>query len=177
VNIIATPLQGAFVVEMQPIKDERGSFARFFCEREFAAASLVTRFPQWSVSYNTRRHTLRGMHFNVSPHEETKLVRCTSGAVADVIVDLRRSSLTYCRWQRVDLDAASGRALYIPAGFAHGFQTLTDDAVVTYHISAFHVADAADGVRWNDPAFGIEWPGAPERIMSDRDRTYPDHVV
>lgn len=169
-----TPIPGAFVIELEPVGDERGSFTRTYCEREFAAAGLVTRFPQWSVSRNARTHTLRGMHFNAAPHEEIKLVRCTSGAVADVIVDLRKSSPTYCRWHRVNLDAASGRAFYIPAGVAHGFQTLTDDAEVTYHISEFYAADAGRGVRWDDPAFAISWPDAPARIMSERDRTYPD---
>ncbi|HRD75892.1 MAG TPA: dTDP-4-dehydrorhamnose 3,5-epimerase [Hyphomicrobiaceae bacterium] len=175
-KIAETPLAGAYVIELEPIADERGSFARSFCEREFAAAGLATRFPQWSVSRNATRHTLRGMHYQEAPHAEIKLVRCTAGSVRDVIVDLRTESRTYCKWFAVDLTAESGRALYIPEGFAHGFQTLTDNAEVTYHISAFYVPGAGRGVRWDDPAFAIAWPEAPARIMSERDRTYPDFV-
>lgn len=171
-----TPLPGAFLIDLEPIEDERGSFSRIFCEREFAAAGLVERFPQWSVSRNRRKGTLRGMHFQDSPNAEIKLVRCTAGAICDVIVDLRRASPTYCRWFAADLSAANGRALYIPEGLAHGFQTLTDEAEVSYHISAFHVPGVGRGVRWDDPAFAIDWPQASERVISERDRSYPDFV-
>lgn len=172
-----TPVAGAFVIELQPIADDRGAFARTFCEREFADHGLAIRFPQWSISRNLRRHTLRGMHYQDAPHAEIKLVHCTRGAVHDVVVDLRKESPTYCRWFGVDLTAEGGRALYIPKGLAHGFQTLTDDAEVAYHISEFFVPGAGRGVRWDDPAFGIVWPEAPGRIMAERDRTYPDFVA
>jgi dTDP-4-dehydrorhamnose 3,5-epimerase len=172
-----TPLRGSFVVDLAPNYDERGSFVRIFCEREFAAHGLLTRFPQWSLSRNHQRHTLRGMHFQRAPHAETKLVRCTRGAIYDCIIDLRPDSPTYCRWFSAELDCHGGRALYIPAGFAHGFQTLTDDTEVAYHISEFHVPDGGDGVRFDDPRFAITWPPAPVRIMSERDRSYPDFVA
>jgi dTDP-4-dehydrorhamnose 3,5-epimerase len=175
-RFIETPLRGAFVIECEAREDERGSFGRLFCEREFEAEGLETRFPQWSLSRNLKAGTLRGLHFNAAPHEEIKLVRCTAGAIADMIVDVRPRSPTFCRWHRVDLNAASGRALYVPKGFAHGFQTLTEGCDVMYHISAFHEPEAARGVRWNDPAFAIVWPQAEARIMSERDLAYPDFV-
>lgn len=166
-------LQGAFVIEPQPLEDERGLFARIFCTREFEARGLCTRFVQWNVSHNPRGGTLRGMHYQAPPHEETKLVRCTSGAIHDVIIDLRPGSPTFRRWAALELSAANRFMLYIPAGFAHGFQTLRDASEVAYYISEFHHPDAARGVRWDDPAFGIDWPPA-KRIISRRDREYPD---
>lgn len=169
-----TPLPGAFTIELQPIKDERGSFARFFCEKEFAAAGLEARFPQWSVSRNTKKYTLRGMHYQEEPNAEVKLVRCTKGAVHDVIVDLRKNSPTYCHWFAVELTSANAIGLYVPKGMAHGFQTLSDDTEVTYYISEFHEPAAGRGVRWNDLLFNIQWPKASSIIMSDRDRSYQD---
>ncbi len=171
-----TALPGAFVVDVVRYQDERGFFARSWCEREFAARGLETRLVQCSVSRNTQRGTLRGMHYQAAPHEEVKLVRCTHGAIYDVIVDLRPQSPTFRRFFGVELSADNHRALYIPAGCAHGFLTLTDAAEVYYQMSAFYEPSAARGVRWNDPAFGIVWP-EPVRVISPRDRDYPDFDV
>jgi dTDP-4-dehydrorhamnose 3,5-epimerase len=174
VLFMRTELDGAWIVEPEPLCDERGFFARTFDAAAFAQRGLRAEFPQCSVSYNARAGTLRGMHFQAAPHEEAKLVRCTAGAIYDVIVDLRDGSPTRGRWTAVELTAANRRALYVPEGFAHGFQTLVDDSEVFYQISAPFVAGAARGVRWDDEAFGIEWPETAERIMSERDRTYAD---
>jgi dTDP-4-dehydrorhamnose 3,5-epimerase len=176
VLFVETPVAGALVVEPQPIEDERGFFARTFSAEEFAERGLDVRVDQCSVSFNARAGTLRGMHYQAAPHGETKLVRCTRGAIFDVAVDLRPDSPTYLRWAGLELTAENGRALYVPEGCAHGFQTLTDGAEVLYQISTPYVPDAARGVRWDDPAFGIEWPEAPPggRTMSARDAEYPD---
>lgn len=168
------PLDGAWVIDLEPIADERGSFARTWCAREMEAHGLVTKVAQCSVSRNTKKATLRGMHFQVAPHEETKVVRCTRGAIFDVILDLRPGSATFKRWFGVELSAGNGRALYVPAGFAHGFQTLTDDSEVAYQISEFHEPQSARGVRWDDPAFAIEWPAAASRVINPKDLAYPD---
>jgi dTDP-4-dehydrorhamnose 3,5-epimerase len=175
VRLIETSVSGAFVVEPEPIEDERGAFARIFCDQEFGALGLQVHFAQWSISRNTRRNTLRGMHYSVGSHAETKLVRATRGAVHDVIIDLRQDSPTYLKSFGTTLDATAGTSLYIPAGVAHGFQTLIDDTEVTYHIDPAFVDGAARGVRWNDPAFGIAWPETSERIISQRDANYPDY--
>jgi dTDP-4-dehydrorhamnose 3,5-epimerase len=166
-------LQGAYLIELEPRADERGFFARTFCEDEFAAAGLVSRFPQASVSYNARRGTVRGMHFQAPPHEETKLVRCLAGAVHDVIVDLRPASPTYRRSIGLELSAQKRSALYIPRGFAHGFQSLADDSELLYMIDVNYVADAARGVRWNDPFIDVSWPD-PIEVIADRDNSFPD---
>jgi dTDP-4-dehydrorhamnose 3,5-epimerase len=176
VKFIETSIAGAFLVVPEPVEDERGAFARIFCQQEFASHGLLTHFAQWSTSTNTLRHTLRGMHYSVGPHAETKLVRPSRGAIFDVLVDVRPDSPTYLTWFGATLTAAEGRALYIPPGIAHGFQTLVDDTEVTYHIDPAFNADAGRGVRWNDPAFGIAWPDAAERILSARDATYPDYL-
>jgi dTDP-4-dehydrorhamnose 3,5-epimerase len=175
VRFSATPLGGAYVVDLEPIEDERGSFARSWCPEEFGRHGLDTRVAACNVSVNRARGTLRGMHYQAAPHGEAKLVRCTAGAIHDVIVDLRPASPTYCRWFAVELTARNRSALYVPEGFAHGFQTLEPETEVLYMMSAAHVPEAARGVRWDDPAFGIEWPPGP-RVMSERDRTYPDFV-
>ncbi|HXW97160.1 MAG TPA: dTDP-4-dehydrorhamnose 3,5-epimerase [Gemmatimonadales bacterium] len=170
----STPLPGAAVVDLERREDERGFFARSFCQREFEAQGLETTVAQCNVSFNRRRGTLRGMHWQAAPHGEAKLVRVTRGALWDVIVDLRPESATYCRWFGVELSAENHRALYIPRGFAHGFQTLVDDVEVFYQMSTSYVPDAQRGVRWDDPAFGIEWPILPP-FLSERDATYPDY--
>lgn len=164
-----TSLPGAFLIEPEPIGDARGSFARVFCEREFAAHGLETRFPQHSHSHSRDRATLRGMHFQNAPHAEAKLVSCLAGAMHDVIVDLRPASPTCRRWAAFELTPANGRQLYIPKGFAHGFMTLAGDTVVRYLISEFHVPAAAEGFPHDDPAIGIDWPMRPA-VMSERDR-------
>lgn len=169
----ATPLDGAVVVGLDRVADDRGSFARTFCEDEFAAHGLPTRFPQSNLSTNRRAGTLRGMHLNTVGHTEAKLVRCVRGAVHDVVVDLRPASPTYLRWFGLRLDPDEGRALFVPEGFAHGFVTLEDDTDVTYLMSRPFEAGVGIGFRWDDPAFGIEWPVAPT-VMNERDRTYPD---
>jgi len=176
VRIAATELRDAKLVELERIADDRGFFARSFCTREFEAAGLDSCVAQCNVSYNLRRGTLRGMHFQRAPHAEAKLVRCTRGAIYDVIVDLRTDSPTFRRWLAVELTADNHCALYVPRGFAHGFQTLADDCEVFYQMSEFYVPDAAAGVRWNDPAFKIAWPIA-DPILSPRDTAYPDFAA
>jgi dTDP-4-dehydrorhamnose 3,5-epimerase len=168
-----TELSGAWLVELEPRGDSRGFFARAWCEDELAEHGLTTRIAQCSVSWNARRGTLRGMHFQAAPHEEVKLVRCTRGAIYDVIVDLRRSSPTYTRWLGVELTAENRRTIYVPEGFAHGFQTLVDDTELFYQVSEAHAPESERGVRWDDPAFGIEWP-LPHPILSEKDRAWPD---
>jgi dTDP-4-dehydrorhamnose 3,5-epimerase len=168
-----TKLAGAVVVDLEPRSDDRGFFARAFCEREFAEHGLPARFPQCNISRNKRARTLRGMHYNAAPHRESKLVRCVSGAIYDVIVDLRAGSPTRFEWIGVDLSGENGRALFIPEGFAHGFVTLEDATDVFYHMGDFFHGDVARGARWNDPRFGIAWPVQP-LVIADRDATYPD---
>lgn len=172
-----TKLQGSYIIEPEPIWDERGFFARTFCAEEFQKRGLVSVFVQHNVSYNTKKGTLRGMHFQAHPHEETKLVTCTRGAVYDVIVDLRTDSSTFKQWQAVELSRQNRRTLYIPVGFAHGFQTLEDDVELLYHISQQYHQESARGVRWDDPAFGIRWPSVNRRIMSARDEGFADFPV
>jgi dTDP-4-dehydrorhamnose 3,5-epimerase len=166
-----TSVAGAYVVRLEPIVDERGYFATVFDAAEFAARNLVTDFVQCSMSFNTVEGTLRGMHYADPP--EVKLVRCTRGRVLDVALDLRPESPTYRQWAAEELSAANERAMYLPAGVAHGFYTLEDETVVLYQISELYDPSAARGVRWDDPAFGIQWPGVPT-VMSERDRSYPD---
>ena len=170
-----TKLAGAVVAEPEPLADERGFFARTFSRDEFAAAGLDGDVAQCSVSFNAAAGTLRGLHYQAAPHAESKLVRCTQGAIYDVIVDLRPESPTYCDWVAIELSATNRLGLFVPRGLAHGFQTLTPAAEVHYQISVRYEPNAARGVRWNDPRFGIEWPPA-ERIISARDRAFPDFV-
>jgi len=168
----ATKLEGAFLIEPERKEDERGYFVRTFCEREFAEHGLQVRFVQCNLSFNRRQGTLRGMHFQAAPHEEAKLVSCTRGAIYDVIIDLRAGSPTYLQHVTETLSADNGKAFYIPEGFAHGFQTLEDDTEVFYQMSEFYHPESARGVRWNDPAFQIEWPPA-RRTIIPRDQEYP----
>ena len=167
-----TRLADAMVIDMQRLEDARGFFARTFCAREFAEAGLVTEFVQDSQSYNRTRGTLRGMHFQAAPHRETKLVRCIAGAVHDVIIDLRPGSPSYLQWEGFELSADNGRTLYVPEGFAHGFQTLADDSHILYAISRPYAPEASTGVRHDDPAFGIAWP-LPVTEISDKDAAWP----
>ncbi|MBY0613428.1 MAG: dTDP-4-dehydrorhamnose 3,5-epimerase [Beijerinckiaceae bacterium] len=170
--ITALEIEGIFLVEPEPIPDERGLFARIFCADTFRQAGLESDFVQHSVSYNERRGTLRGLHYQAPPHAETKLVRCTAGAVFDVAVDLRRGSGTYGRHVSTELSAVNRRALYIPRGCAHGFLTLGDAAEVAYLISPAFVSGASRGIRWNDPDLAIRWPG--EALMvSPKDSALP----
>ncbi len=167
-------LPGLYLVESEPVSDERGFFARTWCHDEFQARGLSTDIAQCSVSFNLRKGTLRGMHYQAAPHAEIKVIRCNRGAFFDVLVDLRPESPTYAQWTAQELSARNGRMLYVPAGLAHGFQTLEDETEVYYQISERYAPDCARGVRWNDPAFGIEWPDVEVRILSERDRQYPD---
>lgn len=169
-----TSIPGVIVIDIEPRADDRGFFARTWCARELAAQGLVASLAQCSVSHNVRAGTLRGLHFQAAPHEETKVVSCARGGIYDVVVDLRPASPTFKRWLGIELTAENRRLLYVPAGVAHGFQTLVDDTDVHYVISEFYAPDVARGVRWDDPAFGIQWPAAQPRHMSDRDRTYAD---
>ncbi len=171
-RFLPTTLQDAYLIEPEPARDERGAFARTFCEREFAAQGLQTRFVQHSSSSSVARGTLRGMHFQREPHTEVKLVRCVRGAICDVIVDLRPNSPTFRRWEAFELNAGNGRQLYIPRGFAHGFQTLADDTELSYLISAFYVAGASAGYRYDDPSFSIAWP-LPVAVIADKDLAWP----
>lgn len=168
-------LPGAWIIDIDRLGDERGFFARTFCRDEFAAHGLATNFVQCNTSFNTLRGTLRGMHLQREPHGEAKLIRCTRGAIHDVLVDLRPDSPAYCRWAAFELGADNGRMLYAPAGVAHGFQTLADASEVFYQMAAMYRPEAAAGVRWNDPAFGIEWPLA-DPILSAKDAGYGDFM-
>ena len=168
-----TPLKGAFVVEPEIIKDERGFFARTFCREEFTSRGLNPNVAQCNISFNSKKGTLRGMHYQAEPYAEVKLVRCTKGAIYDVIIDLRADSPTFKKWFAVELAAKDCKMLYIPEIFAHGFQTLEENTEVFYQMSEFYRPEYAGGVRWDDPAFGIEWPTGP-RIIADKDRNHPD---
>lgn len=167
-----TRLADATLLDIEPHRHERGFFARSWCRNELAAHGLDSAIAQESISFNLRRGTLRGLHFQRPPHEETKIVRCTRGAIFDVLVDLRPGSPTYRRCEGFELTAENRRAIYIPKGFAHGFQTLIDEAEIVYQISAFHAQDAAAGYRYDDPAFGIAWP-LPVSAISARDLGWP----
>jgi dTDP-4-dehydrorhamnose 3,5-epimerase len=175
-RISPTPLEDAHIVELEPLGDERGWFARTFDAELFRAQGMDPAVVQCNVSFNARAGTLRGMHYQAAPHGEGKLVRCQRGAMFDVIVDLRPESATYTRWFGLELTSENRRSLFVPAGFAHGFQTLSDDCEIHYQMTAPYVAEAARGVRWDDPAFGISWPDAPPggRTIAERDATYPD---
>ncbi len=173
---IPTRLAGAFILEPEKQEDDRGFFARTWCQREFEAHGLNPRLVQCSISFNKKKGTLRGLHFQSAPHEEAKLVRCTMGAIYDVILDLRGHSPTFKEHVAVVLSAENRKMLYVPEGLAHGFQTLEDHTEVFYQMSEFYVPAPVGGVRWDDPAFGIQWPAA-DRIISERDRSYPDFVA
>jgi dTDP-4-dehydrorhamnose 3,5-epimerase len=173
-----TPLPGAWVVELELLGDERGWFARTFDADEFLQRGMDPAVVQCNASFNARRDTLRGMHYQAEPHGESKLVRTVRGKIFDVALDLRPDSPTFRNWHGVELSAENRLAFYIPAGLAHGFQTLSDDVEVLYQMGARYAPEAARGVRFDDPAFAIEWPPVEgERIVSERDRSYPDFVV
>jgi dTDP-4-dehydrorhamnose 3,5-epimerase len=168
-----TKLRAAFILDVERLEDERGFFGRTWCQHEFEAHGLNPHLVQCSISFNAKRGTLRGMHYQAAPYAEAKVVRCTMGGIYDVIIDLRSDSSTFKQWLAVDLTAENHRMLYIPEGFAHGFQTLLDGTEVLYQMSEFYHPECARGVRWNDAAFGIEWPDD-VRILSIRDQCYPD---
>ena len=170
---VETNLKGAFIIEVKTIEDQRGFFARTWCQNECEARGLNPRVVQCNVSFNKKRGTLRGMHYQVAPHEEAKLVRCTMGSIYDVIIDLRPESPTFMQYSAVILTAENRKWLYIPEGFAHGFQSLEDNTEVFYQMSQFYVPESARGVRWNDPVFGIRWPDD-NPIVSAKDLQFPD---
>lgn len=172
---ITTRLPGVTIVEPQRREDSRGHFARVYCEREFQAQGLPARVAQTNRSLTRHQGTLRGMHYQLAPHAEDKLVRCEHGAIWDCVIDLRPHSPSYCQWVGVELSEANGRMLLVPQGVAHGFLTLTDDVAVSYQVSAFYTPGAERGVRHDDPAFAIDWPG-PVRQLSDKDAAWPDFV-
>ena len=165
-------LKGAFVIDPEPVSDERGMFARVWCKKEFEMHGLSSRWVQSSISVNRRKGTLRGMHYQAAPNEEVKLVRCTAGAIYDVIVDLRPTSPTYGQHVGLMLTADNHRSLYIPKQFAHGFLTLQDNSVVSYHMSEFYAPSSACGIRWDDPLLRIEWP-EPIVMVSEKDQMWP----
>ena len=171
-RFVPAPLDGVFVIEPDILQDERGFFARSFCHKEFEALGLNTAVVQCNISFNAKRGTLRGLHFQANPHEEAKLVRCTRGAIWDVVVDLREGSTTLNRWFAVELSSDNHHAMYVPTGFAHGFQTLVDNSEVLYQMSEFYHPESAFGLRWDDPAIGVKWP-IPDPIASSRDQAYP----
>jgi dTDP-4-dehydrorhamnose 3,5-epimerase len=173
VKIREAGLRGLFLVEIEPRLDERGYFARTFCAHEFSAAGLPDRFVQSSVSVNTRKGTVRGLHFQKAPSNEGKLVTCVRGRIFDVAVDIRPESPTYRQWASFELEEEAKTLLYLPPGMAHGFQTLEDDVVVSYQMTDFHQPELSDGVRWDDPAFAIRWPLA-ATVMSEKDRSLPE---
>ena len=175
-NFVETPLRGAYVIEVEKHEDERGFFARSWCVREFAGKGLDTTLAQSNVSFNKLKGTLRGLHYQIPPHAEVKLVRCTKGSLFDVIVDLRKDSPTFLKWFAIELTAANHRMLYIPKLFAHGFQTLEDDTEIFYQMSEFYEPAASKGLRWDDPRLGINWPDA-GRTMSQKDQAFPNLEV
>lgn len=168
-------LKGAFIIDIELHEDERGFFARSWCEDEFKKHGLNPRLVQCNISFNKKRGTLRGMHYQAAPFAEAKVVRCTMGSIYDVIIDLRTDSPTFKQWFAVELSAENRRALYIPEGFAHGFQTLLENTEVFYQMSEFYHTECACGVRWNDPVFGVEWKVAPP-IISSRDNDYLNFI-
>jgi dTDP-4-dehydrorhamnose 3,5-epimerase len=173
VRFAAAGLAGVYIVELDRLEDERGFFARTFCRDEFAAHGLQSNFVQCNLSFNARKGTLRGLHYQAKPHEEAKLVRCTRGALFDVVVDIRTGSPTYRKWISAELTADNGRMLYVPEGYAHGFQTIADDTEIFYQMGEAHHSASSRGMRWNDSALAIRWPLA-NPIVSARDAGYPD---
>ena len=169
-----TPLQGAYVIRLKQLKDERGFFARSFCRQEFENHGLNSKIVQANVSYNKKKGTLRGIHYQISPYEETKLVRCTCGSIYDVIIDLRRDSPTYKQWFGVELTAKNHAMLFVPESFGHGFQTLEDHTEITYMVSQFYTPGSERGIRWDDPVFGIQWP-TDVQVISSKDANWDDY--
>ena len=172
-NFQTVSLVGAYLIDLDPVADDRGFFARAWCEREFAEHELDPRVRQCNLSFNHSKGTLRGMHYQIEPYQETKFVRCIRGGIYDVIIDLRPTSATYLRWFGVELTATNRRLLYVPKGFAHGYQTLEDDSEVFYQVSEFYQPGSEGGIRWDDPTFGIDWPLG-VTLISDKDRSLPD---
>jgi dTDP-4-dehydrorhamnose 3,5-epimerase len=172
-KFIETELKGAFLIDPERLEDDRGFFARAFCRKEFEQYRLNFDWVQCNISYNIRKGTLRGLHYQTAPFAEAKLVRCTMGAIYDVIIDLRPDSITFRQWIAAELSAENRKMVYIPQDFAHGFQTLVDHTEVFYQMSAFYAPEYGRAVRWNDPQFNIHWPEA-DRTMSEKDQKIED---
>ena len=172
-----TKLKGAFVIEPEKHEDERGFFARSWCQKEFKVHGLNPNIVQANIALSLQKGTLRGMHYQIRPYQEAKLVRCIRGAVFDVIIDLRPNSITYCEWLGVELSAESHAMLYVPEGFAHGYLTLENNTEVFYMVSQFYTPDSERGVRWDDPVFNIEWPETSDLVISDKDQHWPDYLA
>ena len=172
-----TKIKGVYIIEPELLTDERGFFARSFCKEEFRKYGLKTDIVQCNISYNKKKGTLRGMHYQAAPYEEAKIVSCTNGSIYDVVIDLRRDSLTYCQWVATELSEENFKMMYIPRRCAHGFQTLMDEAIVYYQMMEFFHPECARGVRWDDPAFGIKWPTIQTVIVSEKDQKYPDFIL
>lgn len=168
-----TKLKGSYIIEPERLEDERGFFARTFCQHKFKQLGIDFNIVQCNISFNKYKGTLRGMHYQSAPYEEAKLVSCAKGKIYDVIIDLREDSATYCQWQAIELSDKDYKMLYVPKGFAHGFQTLAEDTAVLYQMSEFYHPESAQGVRWNDPAFGIKWPLS-NSVISEKDINYKD---
>ena len=173
-RFVETNLKGAFIIESETINDDRGFFARTWCSKEFKEHGLNPNLSQISIAYNKKKYTIRGMHYQLAPHEETKLVRCSRGSIYDVIIDLRPTSKTFKEWISANLTQDNNKMIYLPEGCAHGYQTLEDNTEVIYHISVFHVPELYRGVRWDDPAFKIQWPEVKNIIISKKDKGYQD---
>jgi len=172
---LETKLKGALIIEPERLEDQRGFFARVWCQKEFEAYGLNPTVAQINISFNKNRGTIRGLHYQTAPNEEEKLIRCTKGAIYDVIIDLRPDSTTYMDWIGVELTADNRKMLYVPEAFAHGYQSLTDDTEIFYPVSQFYSPEYAQGVRWNDPIFGIMWPEAGNLVISEQDKNWPDY--
>lgn len=171
-----TKLKGAFIIEPEKIEDRRGFFARMWCQNEFEAHGLKPNFVQINLSFNKSRGIIRGLHYQTTPYEEAKLFRCTSGAIYDVIIDLRPESPTYLEWAGFELTGDNRKMLYVPENFANGYQALSDNAEVIYLVSQFYSPDSEKGIRYNDPAFNIEWPQIDDLVVSEKDKRCPDYV-
>jgi len=172
-----TLLKDVFIIEIEKREDERGFFARTWCKKEFEAHGLNSRLVQSNIAFSKRAGTLRGMHYQVAPHEESKLVRCIRGSIYDVIIDLRLVSPTYKQWFAVELTADNHKMLYVPEGFAHGYQNLTDNTQVFYQVSEVYSSESERGVRWDDPVFSIKWPETDIRIISEKDKSWPNYLL
>ena len=176
-RLFETKLRGSYIIEPERFEDERGFFARVYSEREFAAAGINGHFVEGNLSFNLKKGSLRGMHYQAAPHGQDKLVRCTRGAIFDVGIDLRPDSPTFKQWVGVELTEHNQLQFFIPGSFAHGYLTLEDATEVSYHVTSVYRPESSRGVRWNDPAFGVEWPLVENLVMNERDRTYPDFVM
>ncbi len=171
-----TRLPGAYIIELEPIHDNRGFFSRVMCKREFDTFDLTTDFVQANITFSTEKGTLRGMHYQIRPHKEIKLVHCPRGAIYDVIIDMRPDSPTYLQWIATEISAENHKMIYIPGEFAHGYMTLAANTEVYYQVAQFYAPEYERGIRWDDPAFQIEWPEISEIIMSAKDKSWPDFI-